>query len=383
MYDWKSGGFGLYLHWPFCESKCPYCDFNSHVAQNIDQDQWLRAYINQMQAYGEVTKGRVLQSIYFGGGTPSLMKPAVVAGIIETATSIWPTVNDLEITLEANPGSVDVDKFIGFRGAGVNRVSIGVQALDDNSLKALGRKHSAAEAIKAVEAACRTFDRYSFDLIYARQNQGLENWERELRLAISLAGDHLSLYQLTIEQGTAFGARAAAGGLKGLPDEDLSADLYDATQEICEQEGFPAYEISNHAREGSESRHNLIYWRAGDYIGIGPGAHGRITDMHGRWATEEIKNPTIWLQNCDNHGARKTTALTQDDCALEYLLMALRTREGLSLARYTTMAGRPLSQTRIASLIALGLLVQNQDQISATRNGRMVLNGILRELAAD
>ncbi|MEM8539192.1 MAG: radical SAM family heme chaperone HemW, partial [Pseudomonadota bacterium] len=272
--DWEYGGFGLYLHWPFCEAKCPYCDFNSHVVRSIDQQAWADAYLSEIDRIGTETDGRVLRSVFFGGGTPSLMAPEIVDAILTRVRATWPIANDIEITLEANPTSVEAGRFAAFRDAGVNRVSMGVQALNDKDLRALGRLHTAAEAMLAFDIARNVFDRVSFDLIYARQGQSLSAWRNELNAALSLAVDHLSLYQLTIEEGTAFGARYAAGKLRDLPDDDLSADMYALTQEVCAARGFDGYEVSNHARQGAESAHNQIYWRYGDYAGIGPGAHG-------------------------------------------------------------------------------------------------------------
>jgi len=258
MDDWRAGGFGLYIHWPFCQSKCPYCDFNSHVAASIDQRRWRDAYLREIARVGAETRGRVLQTVFFGGGTPSLMEPEIVAEVLGAVRATWPMVNDPEITLEANPGSVEAGRFRGFRDAGVNRISMGVQALNDADLRRLGRLHSVAEARQAFDIARNCFDRVSFDLIYARQDQTLEQWRAELTEALSMAVDHLSMYQLTIEDGTAFGDRFARGGLKGLPDEDVQADMYAVTQEVCAAHGMPAYEVSNHARPGAESRHNLV-----------------------------------------------------------------------------------------------------------------------------
>ena len=273
--DWRHGGFGLYIHWPFCEAKCPYCDFNSHVSRRIDQSQWCKAYLRELDRVGALTQGRVLDSVYFGGGTPSLMAPETVRAILDHVQRTWPMRNDPEITLEANPSSVEVGRFRAFSEAGVNRVSLGVQALNDTDLNRLGRLHTVQEARQAFDIARNQFDRVSFDLIYARQDQSLTAWSQELTEALSMAVDHLSMYQLTIEQGTAFGDRYSRGRLTGLPDDDVSADMYEVTQEVCEKAGLPAYEVSNHARPGSASRHNMIYWQYGDYIGIGPGAHGR------------------------------------------------------------------------------------------------------------
>lgn len=302
MDDWRNGGFGLYLHWPFCQSKCPYCDFNSHVAATIDQGRWQRAYLSEIRRLGAETEGRVLNSVFFGGGTPSLMEPDLVAAILETVRATWPLANDLEVTLEANPGSVEAGRFRGYRAAGVNRISMGIQALNDADLRKLGRLHTVAEARAAFDVARTTFDRVSFDLIYARQDQPLEHWRSELTEALTMAADHLSMYQLTVEDGTAFGDRFKRGKLRGLPEEELSADMYALTQDLCEAAGLPAYEVSNHARPGAESRHNLIYWRGGDYAGVGPGAHGRLTFPTGRWATEAPRAPAAWLERVERDG---------------------------------------------------------------------------------
>ena len=341
MEDWQNGGFGLYLHWPFCASKCPYCDFNSHVAASIDQRRWMRAYLGEITRIGTETSGRVLNTVFFGGGTPSLMDPEIVAAILERIRSTWPVANDLEVTLEANPGSVEAARFHAYAAAGVNRLSMGVQALNDPDLKRLGRLHSAAEARAAFEVARGAFPRVSFDLIYARQHQSAAAWVAELREALAMAVDHLSLYQLTIEDGTAFGARHFAGRLEGLPDDDLSADMYLITQDILADFGMPAYEVSNHARDGAESRHNLIYWRYGDYAGIGPGAHGRLTLGGLRFATETPRAPTAWLERVERegHGEVPRERLSQGDQAAEYLMMALRLSEGLDLDRHARLAG--------------------------------------------
>jgi oxygen-independent coproporphyrinogen-3 oxidase len=302
MEDWRAGGFGLYLHWPFCQSKCPYCDFNSHVAASIDQRRWQRAYLAEIDRIGAETRGRVLNTVFFGGGTPSLMDPDIVAAVLDRVRATWTVANDWEVTLEANPGSVEAERFRAYREAGVNRLSMGVQALNDTDLRRLGRLHSLDEALGAFETARASFDRVSFDLIYARQDQTPDDWGRELDRALRMAVDHLSLYQLTIEDGTAFGARHAAGGLRGLPDDDRSVALYDMTQDRCAAAGMPAYEVSNHARPGAESRHNLIYWRGGDYAGIGPGAHGRLTLNGQRYATEAPRAPGAWLERVERDG---------------------------------------------------------------------------------
>ena len=383
MEDWQHGGFGLYLHWPYCESKCPYCDFNSHVASHIDQKQWQGAYLSEVDRLGRETQGRILNSVFFGGGTPSLMEPELVAAVIERIRATWPMSNDPEITLEANPGSVEAGRFRGFQQAGVTRVSMGMQAMNDEDLRRLGRKHSAEEARKAFEIARNCFDRVSFDLIYARQDQTLAAWRDELCKALELAIDHLSLYQLTIEDGTVFADRFAKGGLRGLPSEDVSAEMFELTQELCDKAGLPAYEVSNHAKIGCESRHNLIYWRGGDYIGIGPGAHGRMTLQGIRWATEAPKSPTLWLEMVQSGKIPELprSALTAEEHSLEYLLMSLRLSEGLDMARYQNVSGKPLNAQKIRDLSDIGMVELTGDRLRATPNGRMVLNAVLRDLA--
>lgn len=385
MDDWRNGGFGLYLHWPFCQSKCPYCDFNSHVAAAIDQDRWRRAYLSEIRRIGAETGGRVLNSVFFGGGTPSLMQPELVAAILEAVRATWPMANDLEVTLEANPGSVEAGRFRGYRAAGVNRVSMGFQALNDADLRKLGRLHTVAEARAAFDVARTTFERVSFDLIYARQDQPLEAWRAELTEALAMAADHLSMYQLTVEDGTAFGERFRRGKLRGLPEEDLSADMYAVTQEVCEAAGLPAYEVSNHARPGRESRHNLIYWRAGDYVGIGPGAHGRLTLGGQRWATEAPKAPGAWIEAVERHGAGELprSPLDRGEQALEYLMMALRLREGLDAARYHALAGEPLNTQRLRDLKEIGMIETEGERVRATAQGRMVLNSVIAALAGE
>ena len=379
--DWQAGGFGLYLHWPFCAAKCPYCDFNSHVAATIDHDRWRRAYLSELRRDAALTPGRVLRSVFFGGGTPSLMDPDTVAAVIDEIRRLWPVGNDLEITLEANPTSVEAGRFRAFHAGGVNRISMGIQSLDDAALRRLGRLHSAAEARRAFDVARETFPRVSFDLIYAREGQDIAGWCGELTQALSMAVDHLSLYQLTIEPGTAFGARHAAGGLRDLPDEDLSADLYDVTQEICEAHSMPAYEVSNHATDGAESRHNLIYWRAGDYLGIGPGAHGRLTLDSGRYATETPLAPALWLSAVETHGSGEASAqpLAREDQAAEYLMMSLRLAEGTDLTRLARL-GLTLEPAALTELEDLGLVARDGPRLKATLAGRRVLNAVLRTL---
>ena len=383
MEDWRHGGFGLYLHWPFCASKCPYCDFNSHVASAIDEDRWRKAYLSEIERIGAEVPDRVLNTVFFGGGTPSLMSPDLVAATLEAIRATWPVANDLEVTLEANPGSVEAGRFRGFAEAGVNRVSMGVQALNDADLRRLGRLHSVSEARSAFDIARSVFDRVSFDLIYARQDQTLAQWEAELREAAATAADHLSLYQLTIEDGTAFGARHAAGGLKGLPDEDLSADMYLKTQETMSGIGLPAYEVSNHARPGSESRHNLIYWRCGDYAGIGPGAHGRLTLSGARLATSTPLLPNDWLTRIEVSGSGELAreAVPRDEQANEYLMMGLRLTEGLDVERYAQLAGHVLQESSVVRLEDLGLVAREGERLRATEAGRPVLNAIIRELS--
>ncbi|MFV0408454.1 MAG: radical SAM family heme chaperone HemW [Paracoccus sp. (in: a-proteobacteria)] len=382
MEDWQYGGFGLYVHWPFCASKCPYCDFNSHVAGSIDQAGWAEAYRAEIARVGALTRGRVLSSIFFGGGTPSLMAPETVAAVIETAREVWIFANDIEISMEANPGSVEAGRFRGYAEAGVNRLSLGVQALNDADLRRLGRMHSVAEARAAFDLARASFDRVSFDLIYARQDQSRNAWRRELAEALSMAVDHLSLYQLTIEDGTVFGARNALGQLRGLPGDDLAADMYLETQDILSSSGMPAYEISNHAAPGRESRHNLIYWRQGDWAGIGPGAHGRLGIGGLRIANAGETLPAKWLELVRNHGNGdiENEPLAPGDIATEYLLMSLRLSEGLDLERYRGKGGT-FDEARLKRLIGDGLLQLDQGRLRASAAGRPVLNYILREVS--
>ena len=379
--DWKNGGFGLYIHWPFCQSKCPYCDFNSHVAAEIDQTQWIRAYCSEIRRSAAETPGRVLNSIFFGGGTPSLMAVDTVSAILSEVRDCWTFANDIEITLEANPGSVEAQRFAGYAKAGVNRISMGFQALNDPDLRRLGRLHTVSESLKALEIARGAFDRVSFDLIYARQDQSVEDWKRELKQALSFDPDHLSLYQLTIEDGTAFGDRYNAGKLKGLPEEDASAEMYFATQDICENAGLPAYEVSNHAQNGQQSRHNLIYWRYGDYLGIGPGAHGRVTLGKARFATETHLNPALWLAAAERgSGETGRSRLSREDQAVEYLMMSLRLSEGSEIGRHQSLSGQKLPEQKIRDLEELGLVKADSNRLRCTAEGRPVLNGILREL---
>ena len=379
--DWQHGGFGIYIHWPFCEAKCPYCDFNSHVSRNIDQAAWKTAYLSELKRYAEETRGRTVTSVFFGGGTPSLMNPDTVAAVIEEIRRLWSTANNLEITLEANPGSVEAGRFVAYRDGGVSRISMGIQALNDIDLKRLGRIHTVPEALAAFDIARNTFERVSFDLMYARQNQSLEAWETELKQALSLSIDHLSLYQLTIEDGTAFGDRYAIGKLRGLPDEDLGADMFDLTQDLCGAAGMPAYEVSNHASDSAESRHNKIYWRYGDYLGIGPGAHGRLTKNGSRHATICYSNPKRWLDAVSaNEVEQSRDKLTQNDEATEFLLMGMRLREGIDLNRYASLTQKPLNQQVLTHLTEIGMIDVSKDKLIVTDQGFRVLNSVIAEM---
>ena len=380
MEDWRHGGFGLYIHWPFCEAKCPYCDFNSYISATVDNDIWERALLSELDRHGELTQDRLLNSIFFGGGTPSLMPPKMVKRLIEHARSHWTFANDIEITLEANPSSVEASRFADFRAAGVNRISMGIQALNDPDLKRLGRLHSVAEALSALAVAKTYFERVSFDLIYARQDQTLAAWQNELTEAIELSAGHLSLYQLTIEPGTAFGFRAQAGKLRGLPTEDLSADMFDATNEICAKAGLHAYEVSNYSNKSLESIHNIIYWRGGDYVGIGPGAHGRLTLAGKRQATRTALAPKAWLERVavQNSGTSHQDVLTSQDHANELIMMGLRLSDGISRRRVENIANAPMKIPD--HLLELRLLDLSGDQLRATEAGRPLLNQLVQDL---
>jgi oxygen-independent coproporphyrinogen-3 oxidase len=382
--DWTHGGFGVYVHWPFCQSKCPYCDFNSHVAKGaVDHARFARALTAELEACRARTGPRPVDTVFFGGGTPSLMAPETAAAVLARIDALWGLAPGAEVTLEANPTSVEAGRLRAFAQAGVNRISMGAQALNDADLRALGRTHSAAEARAAFDVARGAFARVSFDLIYARVGQTPAQWAAELRAALAMAVDHLSLYQLTIEPGTRFGELHARGRLTP-PDDDIAADMYLATQEVCAAAGMPAYEVSNHARPGAESRHNLIYWRMGDWAGVGPGAHGRLTDADGaRWATVSERDPAGWLAAVEARGEAMTAeAVAPADQATEYLLMALRLSEGADLARHARLAGAPLDPARIAPLAEDGLVTVAGERIAATARGRPVLNAILRALLA-
>lgn len=381
----EKGQIGVYIHWPFCLSKCPYCDFNSHVREGIDQDAWRSAYIKSIEHYAEKLPDRQVNSIFFGGGTPSLMPPETVEAIIYAIQKNWQVSNDVEITLEANPTSVEIDKFRDFQAAGVNRVSIGVQALNDRDLKFLGREHSAVEAVRAIETARSVFDRYSFDLIYARPEQDLKSWEAELHQAREFFDSHISLYQLTIERNTPFYISHAKGDFS-IPDEVLGADFYHVTQDVMEGFGLPAYEVSNHAREDEESRHNMIYWNYGDYVGIGPGAHGRITLNEEKYATREHQAPDIWLEKTTKHGmaAKPSDPLSARDRVMEALMMGLRLRGGVSFEAldiaFGDDAGSALSmfdQKKLKTLQDEGWRTGDSDRITLTREGMLRLNAII------
>lgn len=408
----------VYVHWPFCLSKCPYCDFNSHVRESVDHAAWRDALVAEIAHYAAILPNRRVESVFFGGGTPSLMQPDTVAAVLDAVARHWPLSSDIEITLEANPTSSEVEKFRAFAAAGVNRVSLGVQALEEDVLRFLGRTHSAAHALNAVEMAAMHFPRYSFDLIYARPGQTVTAWERELRAALRHAGDHLSLYQLTIEPGTHFFHAHARGEFKEI-DEDTAAELYLATQAIMESAGMPAYETSNHARPGQESRHNLAYWRYQDYVGIGPGAHGRITlgaplarsllnlsgsqaafasvpcerekvlletDRPVKFATQGWRSPEKWLQHVQQHrhGREAGVAVSQQEQLEERVMMGLRLREGISPSAFLASTGRNLfdvlNRQGVAQLQQAGWLEVTPERVTVTGNGRLLLNSVLEKL---
>jgi putative oxygen-independent coproporphyrinogen III oxidase len=381
----KPPAFGVYVHWPFCLSKCPYCDFNSHVRHApIDEERFARAFAREIETTAARADGREVSSIFLGGGTPSLMRPQTVGAMLDAIGRSWRVAPVAEVTLEANPTSVEATRFSGYRVAGVNRVSLGVQALDDVSLKALGRLHSAREALDAVAIARKAFDRYSFDLIYARPDQTTKMWADELKIAIAEAAEHLSLYQLTIEEGTPFFGLHAAGKLK-TPEDATARALYDVTQEVCTAHGLPAYEISNHARPGAECRHNLVYWRGEEYVGIGPGAHGRL-DIDGvRHAMATEKSPEAWLMRVEanGHGLVTDDRLNSEERADEFLLMGLRLAEGIDPRRYAALSGRALDPRRIAVLREEGAIsVDESGRLRVTKAGFPVLDAVVADLAA-
>lgn len=380
-------GLGVYIHWPFCRSKCPYCDFNSHARDGVDQARWRNALLAELDYWADATEGRTVASIFFGGGTPSLMPPDTVAALIDRARRRWTVSPDAEITLEANPTSVEAENFAALAAAGVNRVSLGVQALNDADLKFLGRRHSPREALDAVAVARKHFARVNFDLIYARPGQSVEAWRAELQQALAGAGEHLSVYQLTIEKQTAFEGAYRRGDFV-LPDEDTSAALYETTQEILAAAGLPAYEISNHARPGAESRHNLVYWRYGDYVGIGPGAHGRPRVGAEKLATRQHRAPEIWLEQVERQGHATTErrVLPPEEQAQEALLMGLRLTHGIDAARFREATGTALDDALdargLADMIEGGFVARDEKTLRATREGLLRLNAVLAKLAA-
>jgi len=375
-------GFGVYVHWPFCAAKCPYCDFNSHVRAAIDESGWLEGVLAELDwVAAHQTARPPVETVFFGGGTPSLMTGKSAGRILQKIAALWPLANDPEITLEANPASADAGRFADYRAAGVNRVSLGVQALNDADLKKLGRLHDVAEARAALAMAMARFDRVSLDLIYARPDQGDAQWRAELKQALAFGTGHLSLYQLTIEPETPYALLHKNGQLR-VPGEDLAAGLYETTQELTEAAGLPAYEISNHARPGQESRHNLIYWRYGDYAGVGPGAHGRVGIAGRRTATAAIRLPERWRDTVakTGHGFSEMVSIYDGDAAREHLLMNLRLREGLDLAAYEMRWGARPHAGRMAAMIEQGLLTLNGDILAATPAGRLLLNRVIEDL---
>ena len=372
---------GIYIHWPFCEKKCPYCDFNSHVRDNINHLKWLKAYLNELRYYASETSERVISSVFFGGGTPSLMKPSVIEKILDEIQSLWHCSKDMEVTAEANPSSSETQLFKDFRGAGINRLSIGVQSLNNQSLMFLGRLHNADDARKAIKAATKIFPRISFDLIYALPGQTPITWKKELASAIKIAEGHLSLYQLTIEPGTKFHKKRIKAA-----NEDISAALYELTQEIMDNAGLPAYEISNHAKKGQESSHNLIYWRGGDYLGIGPGAHGRVTHAYKTEMMHNYREPEIWLNLAitKKYGQQKRAALSKEERRNELVLMGLRLIEGISLDHFNSLTNQHLTKiidkNRINALADQGYLTLNNTVLKTTFAGRQRLNAVLTYL---
>ncbi len=381
----RDAGFAVYVHWPFCASKCPYCDFNSHVRhQPPDQARYVAAFRREIAHRAALTPGRSVTSVFFGGGTPSLMQPESVGAILDAIGGAWAVDSGAEVTLEANPTSVEAERFAGYRAAGVNRVSLGVQALNDPDLRRLGRMHSAEEALRAVRIAASLFERYSFDLIYARPNQTPDAWRTELEQAIAHAAEHLSLYQLTIEPGTWFERLHQAGKLT-VPNEEAARVLYEVTQEVCEARGLAAYEVSNHARPGAESRHNLVYWRYGEYAGVGPGAHGRLVRPNGRVATATECHPETWLAQVEHegHGLVEEEWLSAEAEGDEFLVMGLRLKEGIDPARYRALTGRDLDEARIRELEEQGFLARRPgSRLAVTREGFPVLNAVVGQLAA-
>ncbi len=380
----SSDAFGIYVHWPFCKAKCPYCDFNSHVRHEpVDTLSFAVALATELAWFAERTRGRTVSSIFFGGGTPSLMPPAAVGHVLDAIGGLWSVSPDVETTLEANPTSIEAENFRGYRAAGVNRVSVGVQALNDDDLKALGRQHSSEEALAAFRLAAKIFPRVSFDMIYARPNQTPDQWRAELTRALSEQQGHMSLYQLTIEPGTAYFDLYERGRLV-TPTDDRAADLYDLTQELTEKAGLVTYEVSNHALPGQESRHNLLYWRYGEYAGVGPGAHSRIADAENRRAMIAERHPEGWrdLVRAQGHGIVSDVVVPPADQASEYLLMGLRIAEGIDMDRYAALAGREIDSSKLAGMKSMGLVKRNGQRLMATADGRKLLNAVIAELAS-
>jgi putative oxygen-independent coproporphyrinogen III oxidase len=382
------GSFAVYIHWPFCKSKCPYCDFNSHVRDSVDQERWKNALLAELEYMAGQTQAHEVKSIFFGGGTPSLMPAKTAEALINGVRELWPVAENIEITLEANPTSVEANTFSDFKSAGVNRVSLGVQALDDKELKFLGRGHSAKEALAAVEKAAQVFDRYSFDLIYARPNQTLENWEKELRRALQYIGGHMSLYQLTIEENTAF-HHAYKKGEFALPDEELSEQLYRLTENIMQEHGLAAYEVSNYAKPGEESRHNMAYWLGDDYVGIGPGAHGRLTKNGNRIATQTLKSPERWLENVEKNknACEIWQEIDKKDEIDERIMMGLRLSDGINFRDFKDKTGvafkGSINMSKYTLFLQKNYLKETESSVSATLNGRLVLNRLTADLLLD
>jgi putative oxygen-independent coproporphyrinogen III oxidase len=386
----EDNAFGVYVHWPFCKAKCPYCDFNSHVRhQRVDEMAFAEALARELEWFAAHTPGRQVASIFFGGGTPSLMPPSAVSAVIDKVAQLWTCHRDVEITLEANPTSVEASNFRGYRTAGVNRVSVGVQALNDHDLKALGRQHSASEALAAFRLARQVFPRTSLDLIYARPGQTPDDWRRELKTALAEQDGHMSLYQLTIEPGTRFFDLHEAGSLR-VPGEDAGAELYEITQEMTQSAGLCAYEVSNHAGPGKECRHNMLYWRYGEYAGVGPGAHARIVGKNSaRMAIATERHPETWMSmvRSQGNGIVEHEEISPSDAAVECLLMGMRTTEGLSLSRLEALAGARLDMQPLVDLEAGGFIRIDGEtaggRITATPAGRQVLNAVIERIALD
>jgi oxygen-independent coproporphyrinogen-3 oxidase len=377
--------FGIYVHFPFCAAKCPYCDFNAHVRTAIDEEAWVSGVVCELEWLAQFLgpQGRAVESVFFGGGTPSLMSGAAAGRVLQNIASLWPMANDVEITLEANPASTDAARFADYRAAGINRVSLGVQALNDADLKALGRLHDRREALAALMLAQKIFPRVSLDLIYARPQQTDTAWRAELKEALSFGTGHLSLYQLTIEKQTPYDLLQQKGALE-IPGEDRAVELYETTQALLEGAGLPAYEVSNHARKGAESRHNLLYWRYGDYAGVGPGAHGRLQIGGRRLATAAIRLPERWREAVTQagHGFSELAEIDDADAAREHLLMNLRLAEGIDLAAYEDRWGVRPGPEKISPLAEQGLLTLTGEILAATPRGRLLLNAVIAALLA-